>query len=330
MQRRGIALFITIGIITAISALILASFSLIENGFKNISNIEKMTQTAVVIKDISGAMKKLSKEIKDAESLYMVMGTYPPLADEDGRFSLQLELLPQFSKININSILAKKSPEDPYEQQKLKEKFEPLFENIVNRYELADSYLLLNYILDTLDTDEVERDVGTEIVINRVSFLNGVIANWEHFREVLTQYEIKSEDRNIWSVPWREIFYFGKDTEETLIDCNYMSKELAILLTLEFDEYFDQYSSSEITEDGEDSTPSEFSCDLITGDYTTEENERLMKLLNIGEYKKGGKYHIVGDAYYQTNSAEDSFSFIYELKSGRIIDIELKSISTKE
>jgi hypothetical protein len=108
-----------------------------------------------------------------------------------------------------------------------------------------------------------------------------------------------------------------------------MSKELALLLGLQFDEYFEEYQN-EVDDDGEPIAPLGFNCDLITGDNVTDENVNLIKLLKIHKYSKDSIYNIVGNAYYQTNSAEDSFSFIYELKSGRIIDIELKEITATE
>jgi len=328
--RRAIALFITIGLISLISIAIMHSFSLVNKGFKHIENIEKINQTRVVIHDVEAIWQVITKEIKDSDSLYALLGAYPPISDEDGRFTLSMEMRSLQGRVNINSIFKEESSDmGGGKTVVLKEEYYPLFNYIFNKYQVRDGELLLNYILDTFDNDIIERDVGTEIALNSIHFINGQIVNTAQFREVLREYQNRVDDRDVMKIPWEDFFYFGRlntNSNETMIDCNFMTRNLAKGLELEIDDF----TSDDAQEfpNGEDIGSEEISCDMIdNSENETEKEIYHIKHLEVNSSNKQPihlPYLIEGLVTYTTNAVSESFKFIYNLKSKRIIDIEIQ------
>ena len=247
-----------------------------------------------------------------------MIGAYPPIADEEGKFMLSMEMNSLQKGININSIIDRNTTE-PGQAKELKSKFYSLFNYIFNQYQVKDGELLLNYILDTLDNDIVERDVGTEIVINNINFLNGKIVNFEHFQKLLREYQNRVDDKNVMNIPWKDFFYFSKNNKETMIDCNFMSRNLANGLELEIDDSLNIEEENRL-ENGEDILSQEISCDMIDNS----ENDTEKDIYHIKSYDTNQSYLISGLVTYSTNAVDDSFKFIYDLKDKRIIDIEIE------
>jgi len=321
-ERKAVALFVTLGILSLISLMIMNAFSFMTKNFKHVENIEKINQTKVVISDFQDVLSVITKEIKDADILYQFIGAYPPISDEDGLFSLSFEMKSLSKAININLIIEDKNSSTPDIVPQIKEIYLPIFEFIFNTYQIRDGELLLNYIADTLDTDSVERDLNTELLLNDTSFLNGLIVNWEQFKQILIEYQNQTDDREVMKVPWQDFFYFSYDKDESMIDCNFMSINLANALELDI---YVSGESQEVYSEAVIESPS-ISCDMIE----SSENSEKMKIYNIKEFNSSDKYIIGGVVEYSTNAVNDSFKFIYNLKNKRIVDIEVKEISTED
>jgi hypothetical protein len=338
-NKNGVVLFITLGLISVLSFLIFESFKYINYGFRHISDIEKITQTATIIKDVETVVKKTASEINSPETLNMILGVFPPISDEYNRFYIAIQLETLHGRININNILAPVDKKHPNEQQQLKKEYVRLFENIFVEYQIYNSDLFLNLILDTLDSDEVERNIDTELILKNTNFINGLIPNKKVFEKILAEYENKTEDINIWKVPWDKLFYFSYITDETILDCNHMSIELANLLELDFQEMTeselfeyqnpnrDTDSNSIFDESGSSSMMTQIACGLLD-EYKEENNETVVKL-NIKPFAVNKSYKLKGDIFYETASVRDSFTFIYDLKQKRIEDLEIKPIEDK-
>jgi hypothetical protein len=320
--RKGIALYVTLGLISLLSVVVMSSFDLIDKGFKHVGNIEKINQTRVVISDLQDVLGVLADEITDSDVLYALLGAYPPLSDEENRFSLTLEMRSMHKAININSILDTNKTEDD-EAMRLKERYTSIFEYIFNTYQVRDGELLLNYILDTLDKDVVERDVDTEIALNDIHFFNGLISNRSQFDRILKEYQRRVDDKEIFNVPWSDFFYFSRNSDETIIDCTFMSRNLAMAMELEILDVIDL--DEETSSDDEDVGSSEISCEMID----SSDNDQQKKLFGIATLDKNSSYMIEGAVSYSTNVVDDGFRFIYDLKSKRIVDIEVEEFSSQ-
>ncbi len=313
-MRQGVALLVTLGIISAISVVIATSFELVNRGFEHIQNVEKVNQTAVVVRDIEKVMAVLIKNIDSSDTLSMLLGAYPPLFDEEGRFSLTIELQPIYTGININSILDKVNKKEPLEPRKLKEKYIPVFEYIFNFYQVKDGEMLLNYILDTIDLDVVERSIDTELALQDVSKLQGLILTKEAFFEILREYQTKYDDDIVLEIPWEDFFTFGYTSSETVIDCNFMKLGLVKALEMSYTEPLLDVEESDDTE------VDEVSCDMIKD----EANKEIKSKYLIREFKKNSNYRIRGKIEYLTNSVTEEFAFIYDFKTKRIISLEVE------
>jgi len=319
-NRKAVALFTTLGLISLISLMIMNAFGLMTKSFQHVKNVEKVNQTKVVINDFQQVLTVIAGKITDSIMLYELVGAYPPISDEDGLFSLSFEMNSMHKAININTIIEEQNSSTPDVIPQIKDKYQDIFEYIFNTYQIRDGELLLNYIADTLDTDSVERNFDTEIVLNDAFFLNGLITNERHFHRILEEYQAKSDDKEVMKVPWKDYFYFSYNKDESMIDCNFMTRNLANAVTLDIYQISnsDQYISSEEDSFGGES----ISCEMVESDDNIEEKS----LYNIKEFNSSDSYKINGVVTYSTNVVDDSFKFIYDLKSKRIIDIEVQEI----
>ena len=338
-QRKGVVLFISLGLITVISFLIFESFKYINLGFRHVSNIERITQTATIIKDIESIVKVTADEIKSAEALDMILGVFPPISDKNNQFYVAIQLETLHSRININTILDKQDKEDPYAQRKIKEHFALFFERIFVEYQVYNYQLFLDLLADTLDTDQVERTVNSEIILKDLTFVNGIIPSKEIFNKILYIYEDYTQDTNIWKVPWDKLFYFSYITDETILDCNHMSVELATLLDLEFREMTEgelyqlrnpdgDNSNTIFDQSGSSAMMTQIACDLLE-EYEDDNNETIVNF-NIKKFEKKQTYKLKGDIFYETSAVRDAFTFIYDLKNKRIEDLEVKPVEHKD
>jgi len=319
-MRRAVALFVTLGILMLISFMIMRSFDLVNRGFKHISNFEKINQTKVVIKDIQQVLGTITKNIKDPEVLNMILGAYPPISDENGEFTLSFELYSDCKAININTIIQEQNRSKPDFVPELRDKFIPIFNYIFDKYRVKDGRLLLNYILDTLDTDVVEREMDTELILKDVAFLNGLIVSREQFDKIIDAYKIRVEDTEVDKIPWEHFFQFSYNKNSCIVDCDFMSRELAEALQLEI---YQSGESTEISLDGVDN--SEIQCSMIE----SEENSETLNNFQIREFNKTIGYNLKGILSYSTSSVEDGFSFTFDLKNKRINNIEIQEVSTE-
>ena len=319
-MRKAVALFVTLGILSLISLMIMNSFGLMTKSFKHIENIERLNQTKVIINDIEKVLSAITKEIKDSETLEMLVGAYPPISDEDGLFSLAFEMESMSNAININLIIEDYNKTTPNKILKVKEKYMLIFEYIFNTYKIRDGELFLQILLDTLDSDSVSRNLDTEIILKDIRFLNGLIVNRLQFDKIISEYQDKTDDKDITKVPWEDFFYFSYNKTNTIIDCNFISRNLAYSIGLDI--YENQDTSNEIIEVSADSDISEMpiSCAMLESD----DNLEKMKIYNMAEFNLTKEYFLKGSVYYSTNAVKDSFKFIYNLKTKKIVDIEVQ------
>jgi hypothetical protein len=292
----------------------MSSFNLMKRGFEHLEKIESINQNKIVIDDIEQVLSSLFSQVKDADLLVELLIPYPPIGDEEGRFELFIELTPYHTGININSILMPRA-KGSFDQQKIKEKYRNFFERIINFYQILDGELLLNYIADSLDDDYIERDLGTERALVNPAITQGFIPNIKEFKEILKEYQSRVDDRSVLNIPWENFFIFENSNTERQIDCNFMKRDLAELLELDVMEM----PSFGDEEEG-NGFFSEISCDMLE----SENNKEIKSKFNISEYKQKGSYFINGELSYKTNAVEDSFKFVFDLKSKRIVSLEIQ------
>ena len=81
--------------------------------------------------------------------------------------------------------------------------------------------------------------MNSEIAIKDINFINGLIPNRKIFDRIVAEYQELSEDNEIQNVPWADFFIFTHINSETLIDCNFMTRNLAEAIKLEIEDIID-------------------------------------------------------------------------------------------
>ncbi len=288
-MKKGIALLITIGFITILTALIAYMFSLSEKVFDEVEKSEVKNQSAIIYFDVKSILNTSARDINDSNDLSNFLTGTPPFYDKNSGLSLDVELAPLNNKVNINSILI---------NNKIDKNMVEFLQNICETYNILDSSFFIDLVLDTIDKDDVSRQAMSEISREDIKFSNGKIVNFSHFKTLLRYYVSKVNDKNILYVPWDRLIFFG-DTQKDIVDCDRMSKELVNVLG---------FNSGDFTGCG----------DLKDPDYA-----KIAAKYGLQSFKKVNNYYILVKIYYQVNSISNRVAFVYNIKTKEASKSEL-------
>ena len=214
--RRGIVLFITLGILLLLSSIIFLFLQQNSALKKSVGKNIDIIQTNLLLSDMSGFLK--SQNFTQNDIFY---GSGIPVSLDLGPISGSIVLSSARDKININALLGS--------LQEKQEALESLLRWMENRRIKAPS-LLLALLLDSYDTDGYERERGSEIRNDRPWFQNGQIANSRAMETILQTYTTLSGDANLTLESWEETFGY----EGTILDLNYATGEQLKLLYPDF------------------------------------------------------------------------------------------------
>ena len=208
-MKRSIALLITLSFIIVVVLIV----GKILNIYEKISNTgfeKSISQNSVLIKDIKKNLKDILKDINSSKDLKNIFVTLPVSMDD---FRGVVTIRPLSDKLNLNLY-----------KDKTKRKYIDIFlQNLFDYYNVADFYYFKNLLLDTFDSDNIERDSFTEIKNYDYTFNNGNIYSFNQFKKILIQYINYTNDKNILKIPWQKLIYFSD--ESTIIDCENMNKK---------------------------------------------------------------------------------------------------------
>ena len=243
---------------------------------------KNISQNSILIKDISFILKNISDDINasDVKKLYQTF----PISSSNGDFRAVIKIRPLLDKVDINAY-----------KNKTKKKYIDMFlNNILEFYQIKDPVLFKSLILDTLDTDNIERVGGSEIKLQNPFFKNGRIYNFKHFKQILDYYVKMTDDKEIYNIPWKDLIWFGNG--EDIIDCNIINKKVARFLGLMFDE-------------------DNLNC---KGLKNYEENKNILNKLDIIPFTKKASYPI----NIEINYSKYNLNILYNLTKKRIENIK--------
>ena len=294
MMKNGIALIITLGIIAIITAIVLNSITLIDKSFQQTSKVQSLIQNQLILTHMQKALNQLSSEITEPAALQAMMGEFPGLSDDDGKFILGFSLRPAQAKTNINGIFNE-------DNKTLNPAYKELLFTILNLHEVLSPDQMIALIADTIDLDTVDRSSETERINLEVDFSNGAIKSFDLLYKLSQTYAKELKDPNIMQVKWEEYFFLGPLFTPTTLDCDFLSWELAKVLQLrvEATQGLDQIS-----------------CDALSSDQNV-----TLKSYNIVPFKKGSPYFIEVEADFETQNSKGKFKALYDLDSKRMRDI---------
>ncbi len=287
-MKKGIALLITLGFITLLTALIAYLFSINEELFGTFEDIDTINQSAILFEDYKRILDSKIEKIENDTDLEGLFLTIPPVVDPKSGLSTQVSIEPLSNKMDLNRIFYK---------GKIDKSIIKFLENVSEIYNISDIHFLISLILDTVDTDDEEREPYSEIVLEDKKFSNGKVVNSAHFFKLLNYYAKNIHDDSVLKVPWDKMVYFGSG-KKGFLDCDRMSRELENALGLDIENFR--------------------GCD----DLNTTQNHKIALDFNLKRYNKVLNYEILVKIGYQLDDKEDEISFFYDIKNKKVSNVE--------
>ncbi len=305
-KRNGIVLMMTLGFIAVITAMILWSVSISKSRFDKVVELEHENQFNVVFQDFSKLITKIDINSSEALEMFLAM-KLPPLPEEKTKIALGFDPTSLMDKLNINYILhslvvhetnTTNANQDPFLRRPL--------EKFFAHFELSDPLTLIDFCLDTVDLDDMERASYSEIANEDFDFRQGKIYSFKHFQKIQNWYYKSTQDENIFKITkleFEKYFYFGEPKERLLLDCEGESVKNAMSL---------------LVEDEMVITPE--------SDFCQESNTTSMLLLkniyNISQFANKKKYLVKCLLNLDLDNDLREISFDYDVSSKRISNID--------
>lgn len=202
-KRGGVVLLMTLVLITimgGVAALVLGQSSRLSR----LAQSSFLQSSAILsVNDLETRLPSMLSNITSAEELDVSMRLPLVMESSKGDFSLHATITSPYSKLNINRLLnADGTENDPYIA---------VWMNIFKRYPIGEPEMLLKLVLDTIDTDSLERGTDTEISWSIADFKNGSIKDMRTFQQIIERYVFLSGDRTVLKIPWNDFIGFEGD-----------------------------------------------------------------------------------------------------------------------
>ena len=285
-MKKSVALLITLFFLLSV----LFILNIVLNSYEKYSKELKpsyIAENSLVIKDYLQILFKISDKIKTSKDLQKIFTTVP-LSSKEGNFRIIYTIKPLFNKIDINTLI---------NGNKINTYIENYIDNILSYYQIQDPLFFKDLLLDTIDTDNKEREAYSEIVSQNPYFQNGKIYNFKHLEQIENYYYKRTNDKNIYSIPWKKFIFFGNGRKH-ILECNLITKRVAEFLGLTFSD--------------------SVSCKSIEN----KENNKTIKNLNIIAYDKNKSFWIESDITYFLDNQEQNIKIVYDLHNKKVISVE--------
>ena len=304
--RNGIVLMMTLGFIAVITALIMWSVSISKSRFDKVLALQAENQFSLVFKDFSKLITKLDINSSDGLRMFLSMDL-PPLAEEKTKIGLGFHPVSLMDKLNINYIVDalivhETNTTNPHHVEFLRRPLEKFFRS----HELSDPNTMIDFLLDTVDSDDFERASYSEIVAEDYDFRQGKIYDFRHFKKIKEYYYKSTRDKNVFRLTQSEVeafFYFGEPKEKLLLDCETVDVGAAMSLIVE-----DEMMITEETD--------------FCAESNTTQMKTLKEIYNISQFANKKKYLVKCILNLDTENALREISFDFDVSSKRISNID--------
>ncbi len=223
-MRKGVVLFITLSVISAMLVLVGAIFAYLEKSRENASHTSAIIQADLIFRDgkdvISALLKKGSKdkEIKKTiiDTLYLAPVTLQ--AEENDEMFVTLDCQPLDKGVNINWL----GLENNSSAQLFYDAAQSVFDRLIEAYNIHDASLLLSRLRYAID-GEGNSGVRTQ---DRLEQKKGIL-KLSQIQNIARAYRFEADDDAVENIVWDK--YFSFDAKSMAIDGNYLSAELIAL-----------------------------------------------------------------------------------------------------
>jgi len=217
-MRRGVALLITLGVITTLITLIGISFSYLDKAKQNSTDMSALIQANILYKDVSTVLGSLL-DSKNSDTVISTLYLLPVVIQEDGGdFYMNINCRPTSNGIDINWLF--------FKNYKTKEKEFNLIDNmlglIIDKYDIENGSKLMELLYKAIDGEKTIYNIPSRIKEKKS------INSEKQFNNILKEYQLQTGDSKIFSVPWSS--YISFVDKDSMIDSKYLSVNFISLL----------------------------------------------------------------------------------------------------
>jgi len=212
-KRGAIALMMTLLFIIAITAALAVSLAYVQDSQKKVAQSRFLNQANVIVEDVLNFLRTSPqlKEVKDAQSLNLLLQTASMIPLEYHQMRLLIEIKSAAAKFNINTLGS---------SAKMRE----AFNNFLARYNVQDSAYLIALLVDNMrgHVEMQNKMYESDIFDDEMWLYRDKIASQKHLEKILDFYMKNRHDPAVQDIEWENLVRFG-DTNDTALDLNYVT-----------------------------------------------------------------------------------------------------------
>ncbi len=215
MQKKGIALLITLLFIVAITASIGLGLKQINNASKELQEQNFLLQTRVILDDVltilknSGELNTVMQESSPSK-LYAFLSQTKEIPLELEGYHVDVEITSARGKFNVNKLMDANTTVNNPRVEILKE--------FVNKQNINSNFIDL--LLDNMGKIKEDLSYNTAIFSEKPMLFRDYIASRKHFKEIERYYANTYNDESLKKIDFDTLFSYGAKKQE-FIDLNY-------------------------------------------------------------------------------------------------------------
>ena len=225
LQKKGIALLITMIFIIAITVAIGVGLKQINKASQSVESEAFTLETSMILDDIlrilqtskelDSILKSDDEDIK-REAFYIFLSQTAFIPFESSGIKMSLELQSARSKFNPNTLFDVNSTMNSNAEHFVR--VEALIRHL-NLYEIDAEYV--NIIVDMISGVKEDMTYNTNIFNENPHLFRDYIVSSKHLEEINNFYQQTYRNNKLKNVDFKNLFYYSKDKEHYIIDLNY-------------------------------------------------------------------------------------------------------------
>ncbi|MFA6196190.1 MAG: hypothetical protein WC656_06075 [Sulfurimonas sp.] len=219
LEKRGIALLITVLFVMAITVAIGIGLKQVKEASWHVENENFMLQTSTTLEDVLNILKT-SKELdmivqeKSVEGFFAFLSSVSFIPFENSGMKVSIKINSARKKFNPNSLIENNNTANIATTNALTQYM--LSNNIRAEY--------VNILLDTMGGIKEDMSYNSAIFNEKPSLFRDFITSSKHLNEVNDFYMQSYHDNSLKNINFENLFYFTKD-KSSKIDLNYATSQ---------------------------------------------------------------------------------------------------------
>jgi len=220
MNRKAIALLITLFFVIAITVSIGVGLKLVNKASSEVQSENFMLQTSLIVDDILTILKK-SEELdsvladKSSSELFAFLSQASSMPINRNGIRVSLELKSARGRINPNILMSSPTKVNSETVNALKQ--------YLNKYNINSTYV--DTMLDMMGGVKEDLSYNSEIFYDKSDLFRDYIVSRKHLGEIDDFYKKRYHDNSLENVNFENLFYFSADKNSS-IDLNYASGDV--------------------------------------------------------------------------------------------------------